>query len=300
MIDDATLVAVDLDAAEHGATLIELCRTRFPDVPMIALAEVIDESSIPTIMNAGGAWACMPKSYSDEQTIGVLRIALDRATASPKSDIVAMDSLFGVLGCANGRWHGKHRYGLTTRQIEIVSLRYEGLSNVQVAERLGINAGTVMVQMSLIYRKLGAANFKQAVRFLWGVDRCAKAALARLEDSSSDLGWLMSQMTEQRYAREDVLFRKNAPIPGLYFIQEGRVFVPEIRTRLGEGHVFGEIGIFPPQQTVTFSAICDRECRLLHLTTNQAKRLYMENAEFAHHSMQLIARRLSHVKMPMW
>lgn len=54
---------------------------------------------------------------------------------------------------------------LTPRQREILALVASGLSSPQVAEQLGITAGTVKTHLTAIYRTIGVRNRVQAVRY---------------------------------------------------------------------------------------------------------------------------------------
>ena len=53
---------------------------------------------------------------------------------------------------------------LTPREIDVIELVAEGLSNKAVAVRLGISDQTVKFHVASIYGKLGAANRTDAVR----------------------------------------------------------------------------------------------------------------------------------------
>ena len=53
---------------------------------------------------------------------------------------------------------------LTTREVEVVELLVEGLSNKAIAARLGISDQTVKFHVAAICGKLGAANRTDAVR----------------------------------------------------------------------------------------------------------------------------------------
>jgi len=53
---------------------------------------------------------------------------------------------------------------LTPREIQILELLAEGLSNRSIAARLGISDQTVKFHLAIVFDKLGAANRTDAVR----------------------------------------------------------------------------------------------------------------------------------------
>jgi NarL family two-component system response regulator LiaR len=57
----------------------------------------------------------------------------------------------------------KPDYGLTRRQQEVLALLVEGLSNVEIADRLVISRHTVRYYVSEILGKLGVSNRAEAV-----------------------------------------------------------------------------------------------------------------------------------------
>lgn len=56
---------------------------------------------------------------------------------------------------------------LTAREVQILELMAEGMSNVKIAERLVISEGTVKQHVKHVLRKLGAANRVEAVSMLY-------------------------------------------------------------------------------------------------------------------------------------
>jgi DNA-binding CsgD family transcriptional regulator len=54
--------------------------------------------------------------------------------------------------------------GLSAREIDVLRLVAEGLSNAEVAARLAISTGTVNVHLSTLYGKLGVQSRTAAVR----------------------------------------------------------------------------------------------------------------------------------------
>jgi DNA-binding CsgD family transcriptional regulator/tetratricopeptide (TPR) repeat protein len=59
----------------------------------------------------------------------------------------------------------EHRAGLTPREIEVLKLVAEGLTNAQIAERLFLSPRTVHSHLNSIYQKLGVSSRSAATRF---------------------------------------------------------------------------------------------------------------------------------------
>jgi DNA-binding NarL/FixJ family response regulator len=54
--------------------------------------------------------------------------------------------------------------GLTARQLEVLELLAEGLTNTEIAERLVVSPRTAEHHVAAVLRKLGAATRRDAVR----------------------------------------------------------------------------------------------------------------------------------------
>lgn len=52
---------------------------------------------------------------------------------------------------------------LTPRELEVLQLTSRGMTNAQVAERLGVTVHAIKFHLAAIYRKLGVANRTEAV-----------------------------------------------------------------------------------------------------------------------------------------
>jgi DNA-binding CsgD family transcriptional regulator len=101
--------------------------------------------------------------------------AHDRAEAALEQAIAALD-VFERLGAASaartaaklvtklgGRSAAARRSGLTAREVEVLSLVADGLSNREVAERLVVSEHTVHRHVANIYAKLGVSSRAAAV-----------------------------------------------------------------------------------------------------------------------------------------
>ena len=59
----------------------------------------------------------------------------------------------------------EHPGGLTSREVEVIGLVAEGLTNAQVAQRLFLSPRTVDTHLTSIYHKLGVSSRAAATRF---------------------------------------------------------------------------------------------------------------------------------------
>ena len=64
-----------------------------------------------------------------------------------------------------GKKPNYHPVGLTTREMEVLHLVAQGLSNAQVAEQLNISSRTVNSHLTSIFNKLGVSSRHAATRF---------------------------------------------------------------------------------------------------------------------------------------
>ena len=294
--DGFSLVLIDADAVlGRTANLVRSCRDRLPNVPVVALASALDDGFIAGIMNAG-ARAYLPKTYREAQALGVLRVVLDGASHRPQADgeqgasDVHQPAFAGNDG--TGRRAGPNPYGLTERELQVLMHVCEGRSNLSIAKRLTITEGTVKIHLSNSYKKLRVENRTQAIRIVERMEPVYERSRQEAEQGLSLRDWLLPHMSDESHHKGEVLFRKGDPARALYYIQQGKVALPEIGKQMGEGTLFGEIGIFAPENSRTCTARCETDARLFCLTAERAKRLYFENPQFAYHVMQLIAQHL--------
>jgi DNA-binding NarL/FixJ family response regulator len=115
-----------------------------------------DPHSIDAAMRAGAAAYVMKSAHPDDLAVAVrhafgpsLVLAgswTPAAAPAPQEDLA-------------------ESWGLTRRELEILTLVGEGLSNAQVAKRLWVTEQTVKFHLSNTYRKLGVSNRTEASRW---------------------------------------------------------------------------------------------------------------------------------------
>lgn len=290
----AELIVIDLDAAGTDGIAASVhaiaCATRRP---IVAIGSADDEATIDQVLRAG-AWAYVPRAYDETQLLAVLQLALHGAGHRPHSPFDRQaEALLGALqsvSAEDGRPAASAR--LTPKQVEVLALAADGLSNRQIAARLGITEGTVKLHLSAVYLKLHVERRGEAIAVARRLEEVRAHQMQQGERGEQVLSWLLPHVVHRRAQRGEVVFRLGEHSRELYYIQSGRVRLHEIDVEMGPGEVMGEIGLFSPSQARTCTALCLTDVDLFCLSSEQARSIYYLNPQFALHIVQLIARRL--------
>lgn len=133
--------------AMNGAEAVKAFRLRFPRAAIVVISASEERREADAAMRAG-ARAFVHKTESLDAIGDVIRQVLEGATIEP-------------------RWVGDPALAsaatdLTSRQVEILAMLCEGLSNKEIALRLGLALITVKMHVSAIFRSLGVVNRTQA------------------------------------------------------------------------------------------------------------------------------------------
>ncbi|MBI3530517.1 MAG: cyclic nucleotide-binding domain-containing protein [Betaproteobacteria bacterium] len=290
------LVLVDMDGASTDNNgMVRGLLQRYPETRLVALGSRLDDAYVEEILDAG-ALGYLPKSHSETVTRGVLRLVLSggayRPYVSPRGPPAANASAQPDEAQPPETRESLHEFGLTDRQIEVLSLAAQGKSNPAIARHLGIVEGTVKLHMSAIFKALDVQNRSEAVLLASRLQSVNFRQIKEAEGGTLDLDWLLPHMSHRRVPRNTILFRKGDPGAELCYLQRGTIRLEEIEIDVNSGAVFGEIGIFSPSHERTCTAVCATDVDLFTLTSDQVKRLYLLNPQFALYVVHLIAKRL--------
>lgn len=136
-----------------GVETTRLIRQRFPGTQVIALTSFDDETRVESALKAG-AIGYLLKNVSIDQLAGAIRAAYaGKPTLAPE----ATEALI-----AAARHEPPPGQALTGREREVLALLVEGLTNPDIAGRIGVSRATVKTHVSNILAKLGAANRLEA------------------------------------------------------------------------------------------------------------------------------------------
>ena len=136
---------------------------RYEGLHVIAIGVVEDQDSVIACAEAGIAGYATPNS-SLAELVKTIRAAA-RGDFSCPPHIAA--GLLHRLAAVAPRELPTYQARLTLREREIISLIERGLSNKEIARRLGIQVATVKNHVHNILDKLGVARRANAVATLW-------------------------------------------------------------------------------------------------------------------------------------
>jgi NarL family two-component system response regulator LiaR len=138
-----------MDGAEATKEVIHTC----PHVKVLALTSFSDPELIQRVLRAG-ALGCLLKNVSGKELAEAIRKAHSgTSTLAPE----AADALVRAISSP-----AEERTGLTRRERDVLLLIVEGLTNVEIADRLVVSLSTVKTHVSSIIAKLGAASRTEA------------------------------------------------------------------------------------------------------------------------------------------
>lgn len=183
-------------------------------------------------------------------------------------------------------------YGLTPAEMAIIEAIEDGASNLEIAKRRNCAVGTVKVHLGRIFRKLGVRSRGGVIAMIKIIHALLQARAGRVQPSPFRREWIEPDMTIENRCAGTLLFRRGDPADAIYYLEEGRIDLPEVEAFLEAGDLFGEIGVFAEDGRRTASAYCETPVRLLRVSADSAWHLYYRNPSFAAHVLRLAATRI--------
>ena len=144
----------DLDLSETGPAEVMLCDEAMPDIDLPAVLLVRDAAAAAAAL-AGGARGVLPRSAAPRRMHAALH-------AVAESELV-IDETFAHALLRRPRPAVAMIAPLTRREREVLQLLAAGMTNKEIASRLGVTDHTVKFHVNGILGKLGAVTRTEAV-----------------------------------------------------------------------------------------------------------------------------------------
>ena len=104
--------------------------------------------------------------------------------------------------------------------------------------------------------------------------------------------WLKPFMTNRKYKKGDVLFRKGDVADEMYYVLSGSYLIVELGLTMQSGQVLGELGFIAPDNRRTGTVECMQDGHMLTITYDKVRELYFQNPTFGFYLLRLSSERL--------
>ncbi len=148
-----------------GAEAARRLRHHDPGIKVIVLTADADEESIAGALSAGVRGYLAKDCGAAEMRHALRQVVDGQVMIDPAVEHHLMDAVAVECALALAPISGHVPEHLTNREVEILSLVAEGLTNIAIAGRLIISEATVEGHVDHIMRKIGAHGRAQAVSY---------------------------------------------------------------------------------------------------------------------------------------
>ncbi len=150
---DVVLMDMYLTESMDGIATTRAIRERCPQVQVLALSSFFEKGLVQGAMQAG-AIGYLVKGVSGAELADAIRAAYaGRPTLTSEAVEVLIEPTRSPSRLGND---------LTERELEVLALLVEGLSNAEIADRMYLSVAAIKYHVSNILSKLGASNRTEA------------------------------------------------------------------------------------------------------------------------------------------
>lgn len=146
-----------------GVEATRRLRAEHPDVRVVVLTTYSDDRSVLDALRAGARGYLTKDAGGAEIHQALEQVLDDRAAIDP----AVAHHLVAAAVDAQRRPVAAGPYGLTPREVEVLGLVAEGLSNAEIAQRLVLSEATVKSHMTHLLAKIDARDRAQAVAYAY-------------------------------------------------------------------------------------------------------------------------------------
>jgi DNA-binding NarL/FixJ family response regulator len=150
-----------------GAQVTARLAADAPEVRVLILTTFADDDAVLPALRSGAA-GYLTKDASGEALVGAIRdVAAGRTVLDPSVQRRLVELLRTGEPAAAPEAAGDPVEGLTKREVDVVRLVAEGLSNQQIARRLVVSEATVKTHLNHVLSKLDVDGRPGLVAWAW-------------------------------------------------------------------------------------------------------------------------------------
>src|SRR3954447_15687961 len=222
-----------------------------------------------------------------------LRIAKILVQMGLDPDNVTYDAIFNrVLEIVLANINLANMFALVGAIFFVATLLTQTMVPLRVANMIGclffaiFGALTGAITTFLLYLMMIPINAYRLRQMLILV----KKARSATKDTSRE--WLRPFMTERKYRKGDVLFRKDDAAHEMLLTVTGKFLVKEISVELPPGRLMGEFGFLTPDNRRTATIECIEDGHVLTISYEKLLEIYFQNPQFGYYFLVLTSQRL--------
>lgn len=136
-------------------------RRRFPDIPLIILSAADQPEEVRQVL-AAGAMGYISKSAAPAVIVSAINLVMAGGVYAPP-DLLSPRMTTSPIPAHPPSPSGPRLSNLTERQLEVLRLMGQGISNRQIADALHLTEGTVKIHVTAVLRALDVSNRTEAV-----------------------------------------------------------------------------------------------------------------------------------------
>ena len=160
---DLALLDLNMPGSE-GPISIKYFHQRYPHIPVVVVSGEEDRGIMSKVMNYG-AMGFVCKNATAAVMLSALNLILSGGIYIPSQLLQKLDApANGDTVPKDGRSIRSNEYGLTGRQMQVLTHLAAGLSNKEIAEAVCLAEGTVKIHVAAVYQTLRVGSRMEAVR----------------------------------------------------------------------------------------------------------------------------------------
>lgn len=153
-LSDIDLIILDLlMPGENGFSLLEFCRASYPSIATVVLSASKNPNDMQRALKSG-AMGFIPKHTTSQIMLSALRTII-------AGELYIPTSMSGKTASAQ-KASDSSCTPFTPRQIEVMTMIGQGLSNKSIALKLGISESTTKMHVTSVFKRLGVHNRTEA------------------------------------------------------------------------------------------------------------------------------------------
>lgn len=161
---DVDIALLDLNMpGSEGPASIQFFHLRYPDIPLVVVSGSDQRDDIESVMEYG-AMGFISKTSSSKIMLSALRMVLEGGVYLPPQLLQqVMSNVDAGEVQANKHSQRAAKYGLTARQIEVLTYLAGGLANKDISKQMNLAEGTVKIHTAAVYQALHVNSRLEAV-----------------------------------------------------------------------------------------------------------------------------------------